>query len=263
MVYPFSFEILRYEEARAQWPELPRPQDDEVRWVKDEVVIHGDFSLDESAKEELFAGAWVFAAGLTITGALTNAEMDSGPVLYVQQHLRAQRWWLTGCMVHIAGALTIERVLITEYNHGALVVDGLVTVPLLLNLDFDVTLRRGIRGEHVDQRESAAAYLPALRLWGAAALGRVAVEASPTNHQTSRDPIYAAAQELLEHWLEARKIALVEDAEKEGFTDELAVALEKLSAHYDPTNALGEWLMEHDAVADVLVEDEKLLPRGE
>lgn len=258
-MFPFAFETLRYDEARSQWQELTRPPIDEVRWVKEEVVIEGDFSLDDS-DGELFTGAWVFAHGLSIRGALTNTEMDSGPVLYVQQYLRAQRWWLTGCMVHIAGTLDIERLLIAEYNHGALVVDGLATVPLLLNLDFDVTLRRGLRGEYVDESERAKQYLPTLGLWESAASEPVHIDAPETKNRIGGDSIYLAATQLLEHWREAGKVMLAPDADTDALTNELAVMLEKLGGHYDPASALGEWLMENEAIEDVLVEDVELLP---
>jgi very-short-patch-repair endonuclease len=132
------FESMTYDEAveRFHLGGMPRPAVNEVRVVSVPVTKEGDFCLDEDEEEDevedLFLGAWLFLGGLHVKGALTNTEMDAGPVLAVKGTLRAERWWLTGLDARIWGDVVIERLLITEYSHGSLRVDGEIEAPVVL-----------------------------------------------------------------------------------------------------------------------------------
>lgn len=265
----FRFEALSVYEARQRSPLLSVPAENEVRWVEEEAVV-GDFCLDDFHEDALFNGAWVFAGGLVVRGALTNSEMDSGPAVLVQKHLRVQRWWLTGCDVRVDGELHVERLLVTEYNHGRLVVTGPAFVSVHLNLDFDVSLRRGFGGRRVDRQEAERSFGKdaCSTMWAAAADGELpfpqaggsAGSADPREGSTQQDnDAYAIAVKLFDYWASDGKVVIRQEASPETFTEELAMMLESLSSRHDPARALGAWLIEHEDVEDVLVEDDALL----
>lgn len=205
-------------------------------------------------------------------GALTNAELDSGPVFAVRGTLRAERWWLTGAEACIWGDLAIERLLITEYNHGSLRVEGKVMAPVVIVHGHRTELIRGLAegvlfedlseaAEALDPACSKGGRLELVAVWerAAANLPLLRPRAAAPAREPRVDDLYVYAKALVEDWLAEGKVILVASVNVDDFVDVVAQALEGFRNHADPAAALGEWLLERPEVEEVVADDAELV----
>lgn len=267
----FDFNVVCYEEAEASGlPLLRRPAHDEIRIVSEPVYVEGDLDL-EADGAEVFQGAWVFLDGLEVTGSIVGSDLEDGLVLWVRRRMSVGQWWLCGSQVWIEGELEVRRLLVAQYNHGELVVEGMGRFPLALILDHNTQFRGGTEGvvcealseaaRHVERRyvsSSGEANLD--ELWSAAEAGTAFLQPvkEPVRSQQSVDPIYQLAHRLVMHWVDADHVVLDPMCDVEALIDELSRALPQFQCTNDPAAALGGWVMNHDAVVDVLVDDQAL-----
>jgi hypothetical protein len=102
------------------------------------VVIDGDQSLDWGpAVDNVKICALVALHDLTISGALSNANLDDGPLLFVDGKLTAQRIEHGGARTLILGDIETRGPVLCEYNHGVVRVGGNMTAEALIVLDQD------------------------------------------------------------------------------------------------------------------------------
>jgi len=254
---------------------MERPALDQVRLVKTHVVRDGDFCIDEDEEaddgDDRFRGAWLFLAGLTVNGALTSAEMDSGPVVGVRGQLRAQRCWLTGMHVVVWGKLIVERLLVTESRHGSLKVSGAASAPLVIVHGHRTELARALSdGVLCESLSDAAAVVDPsclkngradlVALWNRAAEDAPLLRAASAAAREARvDELFVRAKMLVEDWVMHGKVVLVASVDLDDFADKVAKALERFRNRADPAASLGEWLLDRPEVEDVIADDSALV----
>lgn len=87
-------------------------------------------------------------------------------------------------------------------------------------------------------------------------------DASPVDTDLDSDPgtseVLLRVQRLVAGWRARKHVVFSDDCESERFNLELADELAKASQLADPWGAIGEWLLEHRWVDDVMVADEAL-----
>jgi hypothetical protein len=77
---------------------------------------------------------------LRVSGALVNADSDSGAALIVRGDLTAQQASCGGSYIHIGGDVRIDDVLYAHYNDGELRIDGVLVAKALINDDHVVSI---------------------------------------------------------------------------------------------------------------------------
>lgn len=78
---------------------------------------------------------------LQLSGAMVNANGDSGPVLLVTGSLGARQASCGGAYVRVGGDLRVDEVVYGHYNHGQLIVGGQVIAQALINDDHGIDVR--------------------------------------------------------------------------------------------------------------------------
>jgi hypothetical protein len=104
-------------------------------------VIDGDQSLDcGPAVDNAKICALVALNDLTISGALRNANLDHGPLFFVDGTLTAQRIEHGGARTLILGDVETRGPVLCDYNHGVVRIGGNLTAEVLILLDQDARI---------------------------------------------------------------------------------------------------------------------------
>lgn len=78
---------------------------------------------------------------LRLSGALVNADGDSGPMLLVTGALGARQASCGGAYIRVDGDLRVDEVVYGHYNHGQLIVGGQIIAQALVNDDHGIDVR--------------------------------------------------------------------------------------------------------------------------
>lgn len=152
-----TFKVLSVKEARQHFPFLVDlegfdlyddwSEDDALLVAENDVEWLGNLQLDifeESRRLEILKlldlqisgdcqiQGVIILGSLKVSGCVINAEGDYGPFVYIQGNLWCQSLLLGGAYVEIGGGVTAVEVVMTDYNHGFLNVEGVVTAPIFI-----------------------------------------------------------------------------------------------------------------------------------
>lgn len=84
----------------------------------------------------------VFLGNLTVNGSVINAEGDYGPFVYVKGNIACQSLLLGGAYVVVEGDIVAQEVVMTDYNHGFLNCNGVVSAPVFIVEDHSTYFKR-------------------------------------------------------------------------------------------------------------------------
>lgn len=114
-------------------------------------VIEGDLMLDWNDDfRRRGISAVVNLGDLMVRGAILNADLDGGPLLFVGGDLAAARMDKGGANVVVLGALRTAGPVLCEYNHGVLRVGGDLDCEALIVLDHDALVLGQLRAPRID-----------------------------------------------------------------------------------------------------------------
>jgi hypothetical protein len=85
-------------------------------------------------------GGLLVTGSLSLSGALVNADCDTGATLIVRGDLTAKQASCGGSYIHIGGDMHIDDVLYAHYNHGELRIDGALFAKALIKDDHVVSI---------------------------------------------------------------------------------------------------------------------------
>ncbi|MFO1087806.1 MAG: hypothetical protein U1E21_24860 [Reyranellaceae bacterium] len=114
----------------------------------------GDLQIDWTDECRRHRICAVAALGdVRVAGAITNANLDGGPLLFVGGDLEATRIEKGGANVVVLGSVKAAGVVLCEYNHGVLRIGGDLDCEALIVLDQDVLVQGSVRAPHLDWDE--------------------------------------------------------------------------------------------------------------
>lgn len=152
-----AFKLVSVKEVREHFPFLLElegfdlyddwSEDDALLVAEEDVELPGHLQLDffeEQGRldilkllklkisDDIRIQGLVILGNLKVSGCMINAEGDYGPFVYIQSNVSCQSLLLGGAYVEVRGDITAEEVVMTDYNHGFLNVEGVVCTPIFI-----------------------------------------------------------------------------------------------------------------------------------
>ncbi|WP_058833815.1 hypothetical protein [Luteimonas abyssi] len=118
-----------------------------VRVVEGDLTIDGNLCLDWDYWQTL---GLVVTGDLQVNGAIVNAEMESGPFLFVGGRTRAGAIIAGGAEFLFEGDVQADDIVLGHYNDGVLTFGAALRAPAVVTMDHHLEIRGRLEGRRFD-----------------------------------------------------------------------------------------------------------------